>query len=102
MAFYLVQAKLKKDRINELENKLIKDEFKHLQPFGKALTYSLANARLNQNGLITWEEEDYCNPPLAEEKAAVLNQYFTNITLQNVQKGEGWKTINNLPKLFSF
>jgi hypothetical protein len=47
-----------------------------------------------------WEEEDYCSPPLAEERAAVLDDYFEEIEVEKVQKGGGWQQIKNLPKLF--
>jgi hypothetical protein len=28
------------------------------------------------------EEEDYCSPPLAQERAAVLDTYFDDITVE--------------------
>ena len=47
-----------------------------------------------------WEEEDYCSPPLAEERAAVLDAYFEGITVEAVAKGEGWRRVAALPLLF--
>ncbi len=46
-----------------------------------------------------WEEEDYCSPPLAQERAAVLDTYFDEIKVEQVNAGEGWKRITKLPKL---
>ena len=43
-----------------------------------------------------WEEEDYCVPPLAQERAGVLDEYFTELEVQHVTKGEGWKQIDAL------
>lgn len=100
MAFYLVKARPKKESLDELFKRLEKDAFLNLRPFGKALTYGLRNARLRQSGIAVWEEEDYCSPPLAEERAAVLDDYFEQIEIEKVQKGEGWQQIKNLPKLF--
>jgi hypothetical protein len=36
---------------------------------------------------------------LAEERAAVLDLYFDEITVEPVNAGEGWKQIQALPKL---
>ncbi len=101
MSFYLVRAELKKDKLNELSEKLSNEEFKDLQPFGRALNFSLKNAKIVNNNLLAWEEEDHCSPPLAQEKEAVLNKYFDNIKIELVLKGEGWKKINHLPGMFN-
>ena len=67
--------------------------------FGKALTRSLNEARTQPDGIAIWEEEDYCSPPLAEERAAVLDRYFDEISVEQVAAGEGWKRIEALPML---
>jgi len=36
---------------------------------------------------------------LAEERAAVLDNYFDEISVERVDAGEGWKRIKALPKL---
>jgi len=100
LSFYLVTARIKKDKLEELEKKLKQNSFLNLQPFGRALSFSLQNARSLKNSLLTWEEEDYCRPPLAQEKEAVLDHYFENVETEEVQKGEGWKKISNLPLIF--
>lgn len=99
MAHYLVRAKPKPDRLGELHVRLREDAFVNLRPFGKALTHSLNEARLESDGIAIWEEEDYCSPPLAQEWAAVLDTYFDEITVERVTAGEGWKRIESLPKL---
>jgi hypothetical protein len=100
MAYYLVTANPKKELLSELKESLNKDSFRNLQPFGKALTFSLRNARIQENGKAVWEEEDYCSPPLKEEKENVLDKYFSNIEVKKVSKEEGWKEIENLPGLY--
>ena len=97
MAYYLVKAKFHKDLHAELRSRLDSGEIKQMRPFGKALQYSLENARLDPQGWAIWEEEDYCSPPLAQERAAVLDTYFTDLEVERVQKGEGWKQIESLP-----
>jgi hypothetical protein len=99
MAYYLVRAKPKFERLGELSRQLQRKAFVGLRPFGKALTHSLENARSESDRTVIWEEEDYCSPPLAEERAAVLDLYFDEITVEPVKAGEGWKQIQALPKL---
>jgi hypothetical protein len=100
MAHYLVSAVPRTDRLDELRVRLTRDEFRELQPFGRALTKSLRDARIREDGLAVWEEEDYCRPPLAEERAAVLDAYFNDLEVQMVRQGRGWRQISELPRLF--
>ena len=99
MAHYLVCAKPKPERLAELHHQLQENAFINLRPFGKALTHSLTEARTQPDGTAVWEEEDYCSPPLAQERAAVLDTYFDEIKVEQVNAGEGWKRIKTLPKL---
>jgi hypothetical protein len=99
MAYYLVRARPKPERMRQLREQLQTDAFLGLRPFGRALTHSLVNARTEPNATAIWEEEDYCSPPLAQERATVLDTYFDEITVEKVNAGEGWARIENLPKL---
>ena len=99
MAFYLVTARPKRDRLPELRALLDRRAFLALRPFGPALTHSLESARVREDGLAAWEEEDYCRPPLAEERAAVLDRFFEDIRVERVDAGEGWRMIQDLPPL---
>jgi hypothetical protein len=100
MAHYLVRAKPRAAKLPELEERLRAQAFVELQPFGRALTKGLRAARLEAEGGAIWEEEDYCSPPLAEERAAVLDDYFDAIRVETVQPDEGWRRIDALPHLF--
>ncbi len=100
MAHYLVTAKPKAGRLGDLFVSLRKDAYVSMRPFGRTLTYSLQNARLRQDGYVTWEEEDYCSPPLAQERAAALDEFFDELEVTSVQQGKGWKKIETLPRLF--
>ena len=101
MAHYLVTALPLAGRMDELQAKLRERAFVHLRPFGRALTSSLERARRFPNGTAVWEEEDYCRPPLAQEREAVLDHYFENLTVQPVERGDGWELIAELPPLFT-
>jgi len=96
MAYYLVTAKPIQSKMNDLRKWLDSGEIRAMRPFGKALQTGLDNARWQIHGVATWEEEDYCVPPLAQERAAVLDEYFTDLEVQHVNKSEGWKHIESL------
>ena len=100
MAYYLVKAKFRKDLLTELRSRLDSGEIEQMRPFGKALQYSLENARLDPQGWAIWEEEDYCSPPLAQERDAVLDTYFTDLGVERVGEGEGWEQIESLPEFW--
>ena len=100
MAHYLVEAAAKEERLPELAERLEKDEFLSMRPFGVSVTFSLRGARRRPDGGVVWEEEDYCSPPLAQERAAVLDEYFQDLRVTSVQKNEGWDQISDLPPLF--
>ena len=100
MAHYLVSARPIVHRMQELETKLSGQAFLGLRPFGRALSASLEGARRLPDGTAVWEEEDYCRPPLAQERAAVLDQYFEQMVVQPVEPGEGWQRVEGLPLLF--
>ena len=101
MAYYLVKGELRESTDEELKRKVFSDEFRDLEPFGRAITHSLKNAKFDpQNGRAVWEEEDYCTPPLAQEREAVLDIYFSDLQIEQVNKGEGWKKIDDLPALW--
>jgi hypothetical protein len=100
MAHYLVTAKPKSGRLEDLLANLRKDAYASMRPFGRSLTYSLRNARLGEDCRATWEEEDYCSPPLAQERAAALDEFFDDLKITHVSEGAGWKKIETLPRLF--
>lgn len=100
MAHYLVKAKPKSDRLDALLGNLRKRAYAPMHPFGKAMTYSLENARLRDDGYAVWEEEDYCSPPLAQERAAALDEFFDELEVMPVREGTGWEAIQGFPRLF--
>ena len=100
MAFYIVTAVPKHDQLGELLDRLRENEFVSMRPFGVSVTVSLKGARIQPDGTAIWEEEDYCSPPLAQERAAVLDTYFDELEVERVEVGEGWKQIDDLPHLF--
>jgi hypothetical protein len=100
MAYYLVSARPLAHRMDDLEKNLADRAFVKLEPFGRALTASLEAARRLPDGTAVWEEEDYCRPPLAQERQAVLDHYFEELSMERVERGSGWERIAQLPPLF--
>lgn len=102
MAYYLVQAKPIDELISELRARLDSGEINVMRPFGRALQYSLDNARMQRDGIAIWEEEDYCVPPLAQERAAILDTYFKDLNVDRVEKNQGWEQIKSLPNMWRY
>ncbi len=71
-----------------------------MRPFGQSLQNSLQNARIDSD-IALWIEEDYCSPPLAMEREAVLDRYFDNITVEKIRsEKEGLNMIGSKPQLW--
>jgi hypothetical protein len=101
MVFWLVTAKPRVERLGELRRRLDSREISRMRPFGRSLENGLVNAKLREDGSALWEEEDYCVPALAQERAAVLDYYFDNLTVEDIgDPGRGWEKLTNLPSLW--
>jgi hypothetical protein len=100
MAYYLVRATPEQARLAELRRRLDNGEIRAMRPFGTALHDGLCGARLETDGRAVWEEEDYCRPALAMERAAVLDDYFSDLAVEPVTRGAGWERIAELPGLW--
>lgn len=100
MAYYLVRAKPIADKLDELRARLESGEIRAMRPFGTALEESLRGARQQGDGRWVWEEEDYCVPPLAMERAAVLDTHFTDLEVERLERGQGWEQIVQLPRIW--
>ena len=101
MVFWLVTAKPRVERLGELRRRLDSREISRMRPFGRSLENGLANAKLREDGSALWEEEDYCVPPLAQERTAVLDYYFDNLTVEDIgDPGRGWEKLADLPSLW--
>jgi hypothetical protein len=103
MAKRFVRAQPKADRLSGLRDRLDSGEIESMEPFGRAMTRALEKARFDPNtGEAVWIEEDYCSPPLAMERAEVLDDYFDEITIveEDIDETAGWQRIDDLPGLW--
>lgn len=103
MAYRFVRAEPKRDLLPELHDRLTSGEIEQFDPFGQAMTRALERARFDpETGEAVWVEEDYCSPPLAMEREAVLDDYFESLTIvdRHVDETAGWRRIEDLPSLW--
>ncbi|WP_096388935.1 hypothetical protein [Halopenitus persicus] len=103
MAYRLVRARPNHDRLPELRDRLDDGEIEPMEPFGRALTAALERAKFDpESGEAVWIEEDYCTPPLAMEREAVLDEYFEDVTVvsEDVDETAGWKRLEDLPEFW--
>lgn len=97
MAHYIVRAKAMD--LDGLKARLDSGDIREMRPFGGELHRVLLEARVDGEW-VTWEEICFCQPPLKQERT-VLDLHFTNVTTQSIRQGEGWKRIEDLPKLWN-
>jgi hypothetical protein len=103
MAKRFVRARPNQHRLPELRERLDSGEIEAMEPFGRAMTKALEKARFDpETDEAVWIEEDYCSPPLAMERAEVLDDYFEGITIveNDVDEAAGWQRIDDLPGLW--
>ena len=102
MAYRFVRARPRRDRLAELRERLDSGEIEAMDPFGRAMTTALEDARIDPDtGDALWVEEDYCSPPLAMERE-VLEEYFEAVTVleKDVDEESGWERLEDLPLLW--
>ncbi|MCG8350020.1 MAG: hypothetical protein MI924_19825 [Chloroflexales bacterium] len=98
MAHYLVRAR--PQRMAELKERLDSGEIGTMRPFGGELQSCLQQARIDAAGWVVWEENCFCAPPLKQERVAVLDTYFDDLSTEPVPQGAGWAQIQELPFLW--
>ena len=104
MAYRFVRAHTIEERLPELRDRLDSGEIGEMDPFGESMTTALDAARFDpETDEAVWVEEDYCSPPLAMERAAVLDDYFEELTVveEDVDERDGWDRIQELPSLWN-
>jgi hypothetical protein len=103
MAHRFVRARPNRDRLRELRDRLDDGDIEQLEPFGSAMTTALNDARFDPDtDEAVWVEEDYCSPPLAMERAEVLNEYFESLRVvdPDVDPASAWERIEHFPALW--
>ena len=85
---YRVTARFKLDTAVELQRRLDGGSIAAQQPDGQEIVDSLHRAVMTRAGDVQWSEMCFCNPPLAHERATVLDRYFDGVTTEPVEDHE--------------
>jgi hypothetical protein len=77
---YDVRARLKAGTAAELLARLTDGSIKAQRPDGGEIVAAMKRAVVGADGTIAWSEMCFCDPPLAHERATVLDRYFDGLT----------------------
>ncbi len=82
---YHVRAKFRADTAAVLLAKLTDGTIGNQRPDGPELVASMKRAVVNAEDQIEWSELCYCEPPLAHERATVLDLHFKDILVEPIE-----------------
>ena len=85
---YRVTATFKSDTAAELRQRLEDGSIAAQRPDGREIVDSLRRAVVRDTGQIVWSEQCYCQPPLAHERATILDHHFDDVTTEAVADHE--------------
>ena len=83
---YRVLARFRTDTAAAFLKKLTDGTVQQQTPDGPEIVASMNRAVLNGAGEIEWSERCYCNPPLAHERATVLDAHFDDMSTEVVEE----------------
>ena len=79
---YLVKAKVKTDKSKSLLRSISDGTLGKGSIAGDEYIYNMNEARLNDDGVATWVETCFCDPPLAEERP-YWEEYFELVSVKD-------------------
>lgn len=82
---YHVRAKFRADTAAAFLAKLTDGTIGKQRPDGPELVASMKRAVVNAKDKIEWTEVCYCEPPLAHERATVLDSHFEDILAEPIE-----------------
>lgn len=88
---YHVEARFRADTAKEFLARLTDGTIASQRPDGAELVASMERAVVNEQGQVEWSELCYCEPPLAHERATVLDLHFDDIRTSPVEAYEQYK-----------
>ena len=77
---YRVTARFRPQTAADLRRKLDDGSIAAQQPDGQEIVDSLHRAVVKRSGDVQWSEMCFCSPPLAHERATILDHYFDDVT----------------------
>ena len=79
---YLVKARVESGKESDLISAIQNETLGNGSIAGDEYLYDMEQARLNENGIATWVETCFCDPPLAEERP-YWEEYFQLLSVKN-------------------
>ena len=79
---YLVKAKMKPGRDTALLHAIVNETLGKGSIAGDEYLHNMQQARLDQNGVATWVETCFCDPPLDEERP-YWEEYFELLSVKD-------------------
>jgi hypothetical protein len=79
---YLVKAKIKAGKTRPLLNAVDSETLGQGSIAGDEYIYNMTEARVNEEGVATWVETCFCDPPLAEERP-YWEEYFELLNVKD-------------------
>lgn len=81
-------ARFLTDTAADLLRRLDDDSIASKRPDGQEIVDSLHRAVVSDTGEVQWSEMCFCDPPLAHERATVLDTYFANLAVEPIAEYE--------------
>ena len=85
---YRVTARFRTDTATELRRRLDDGSIAAQLPDGQEIVDSLHRAIVTPSGDVQWSEMCFCDPPLAHERATILDHHFDAITTEAIDDYE--------------
>jgi hypothetical protein len=82
---YRVRARFRPETAAAFLRKLTDGTVARQVPDGQEIVASMNRAVLNEAGEVEWSELCFCVPPLAHERATILDAHFEDITTEVIQ-----------------
>src|SRR4029077_2713850 len=92
---YLVKAKVKPGKSKSLLRSIADGTLGKGSIAGDEYIYNMKEARVNEEGLATWVETCFCNPPLAEERP-YWEEYFELLNVKDAHSRRNCRHENRI------
>ncbi|MBN1760310.1 MAG: hypothetical protein JW863_18425 [Chitinispirillaceae bacterium] len=100
MANHLVTARIRLDRLDELEERLCSGNYDELPGMRSDLVDGLRHALMLTDTIVVWEENLPTDDRLRNERDATVAQFFSVHTANKRERGSGWEMLREFPRLF--
>jgi hypothetical protein len=88
---YRVTARFRTDTATELRDRLADGSIAAQRPDGQEIVDSLHRAVMTDTGDVQWSEMCFCDPPLAHERATILDHYLDVVATEPIANYEPYE-----------